>query len=394
MTFATSLNASLNDWLATVAAGRKEALKRGARRFALLVSPTAELETLHLPEGVGVDERPVVAFNIVSGLHRGASMELTGSEYLIGSSDDCDVVLRDAAVSAHHCRLVREWTGFCVRDLRTGPPQLVTPQTVAYEGGSIETGYDVGGVQFTLRQEPPASNAARAQERRKQSVSWAILLVVILGVVAAIVAVTGAGRVVTKSPTVLAQWIGAGDQALAAQGFRSVHFGSDPRGEPQVRGLVTDLAEKQRLQAWLRGSPYSKAHLNVHLVSDLIEQVRRALADETLKVGLRDARLDVEGRTSRLELKERIRALTEDLRGTVPVDDRVQYVDAHDDAGPGPLPVTVSSVMVGNPSYFLTDEGARYFVGGQLSDGAEVLAIDAAQIQFRLRGKVVTYKLK
>jgi hypothetical protein len=208
------------------------------------------------------------------------------------------------------------------------------------------------------------------------------------------VAVTGAGRAVTKSPTALAQWIGAGDQALAAQGFGSVHFGSDSRGEPQVRGLVTDLPEKQRLQAWLHASFYSKAHLNVHLVSDLIEQVSRALADETLKVGLRDARLDIEGRTSRLELKERIRALTEDLRGTVPVEDRVQYLDAHDDAAPGPLPVTVSSVMVGNPSYFLTDEGARYFVGGQLSDGAEVLAIDAAQIQFRLRGKVVTYKLK
>lgn len=394
MPFATSLNASLNDWLASVAAGRKEALKQGARRFALLVSPTAELETLQLPEGVGVDHRPVATFRITSGLHRGASMELTGSDYLIGSSDDCDVVLSDAAVSAHHCRLAREWSGFCVRDLRTGPPQLVTPQTVAYEGGSIEARYEVGGVEFILRQESPPSEAARAREMRKQSLSWAILLFVILGVVLAVVAVTGARRAVTQSPTALDLWIGAGDRALAAQGFGSVHFGSDPRGEPQVRGLVTDLAEKQRLQAWLLGSLYSKAHLNVHLASDLIEQVRRALADETLKVGLRDARLDIEGRTSRLELKKRIRALTEDLQGTVPVEDRVQYVDVQDDAGPGPLPVTVSSVKVGNPSYFLTEEGTRYFVGGQLSDGAEVLAIDAAQIQFRLRGKVVTYKLK
>lgn len=394
MPFATSLNASLNDWLASVAAGRKEALKQGARRFALLVSPTAELETLQLPEGEGLDNCPAATFRITSGLHRGASMELTASEYLIGSGDDCDVVLSDAAVSAHHCRLVREWSGFCVRDLRTGSPQLVTPRTVAYEGGSIEAGYEVGGVQFVLRQESPPSKAAHAREMRKQSLSWAILLFVILGVVLAVVVVTGAGRAVTQSPTALDLWISAGDRALAAQGFGSVHFGSDPRGEPQVRGLVTDLAEKQRLQAWLLGSLYSKAHLNVHLGSDLIEQVRRALADETLKVGLRDARLDIEGRTSRLELKKRIRALTEDLQGTVPVEDRVQYVDVQDDAGPGPLPVIVSSVKVGNPSYFLTDEGTRYFVGGQLSDGAEVLAIDAAQIQFRLRGKVVTYKLK
>src|SRR5436309_3551909 len=117
----TGLSASLNDWLATMAAGRKEALKRGARRFALLASPAAELETLHPPHGIGVDESPAVALRITSGLHRGASMPLTGLEYLIGSGDDCDVVLRDAAVSAHHCQLGREWSGFCVRDLRTGP---------------------------------------------------------------------------------------------------------------------------------------------------------------------------------------------------------------------------------------------------------------------------------
>lgn len=393
MTFATNLSGTLNDWLVTVAAGRKEALKRGARRFALLVSPAAELETPDSPHGVGEGEAPAVALRITSGLHLGASLELTGSEYLIGSSDDCDVVLRDAAVSAHHCRLAREWAGFCVRDLRAGPPQLVTPQTVAYEGGAIEAAYEVGGVRFTLRQEAPPSKAAQSQNDRKHSVSSALLVVMILVVSSAILAVVGAERTVTKSPTTLAQLSNTGNQALAAQGFRSVHFGSDRGGELQVRGLVTDLAEKRRMQAWLRGSPYSNAHVNVHLVSDLIEQVRRALADDTLQVGVRNARLDIAGKTSRLEVKQRIRALTEDLRGTVPVEDRVQYVDVPD-AGPGQLPVAVSSVMVGNPSYFLTDEGARYFVGGQLPDGAEVLAIDAMQIQFRRQGKVITYKLK
>ena len=393
MTLATSLSGSLNDWLANVAAGRKEALKRGAQRFALLVSPTAELETRSPPQGVGAGDAPAVALRIASGMHRGASLELTDSEYLIGSSDDCDVVLRDEAVSAHHCRLAREWSGFCVRDLRAGPPQLVTPQTVVYEGGAIEAGYEVGGVRFTLRQAAPPSKVARSRELSRQSVSSALLVVMILGVLLAIVAVVSAQRTVMKSSTALAQWSNTGNQALAAQGFRSVHFGSDPRGQMQVKGLVADPAENRRLQAWLRGSPYSKAHVNVHLASDLIEQVRRALAEDTLTVGLRDARLDIAGKTSRLELKQRIRALTEDLRDTVTVEDRVQYLDAHE-AGPVPLPVTVSSVMAGNPSYFLTDEGTRYFVGGQLPDGAEVLAIDAAQIQFRRQGQVITYKLK
>ena len=397
MTFATSLNASLNDWLSNLATGRKEALKRGARRFASLVSPTADLETPRLPDGDGVAEHTMTSLSITTGLHRGASMELISPEYLIGSGDDCDVVLRDAAVCAHLCRLVRDWSGFCVRDLRTGTPQPVAPRKVTYKrGGAIEAGYELGGVEFTLRQHPLASRTVRSQETRKQAVSRAILAVALGGVVLAILAIAGAGagQAVTKTPTASAKWISSGDQALAAQGFGSVHFGQDAHGEPQVSGLVTDPTERQRLQHWLRGSRYGNARLHVQLVSDLIEQTRRALADETLKISLRDARLDIEGRTSRLESKERIRALAEDLRGTISVEDRVQYLDPGDLAAPGPLPVTVRSVMVGNPSYFLTDDGTRYFVGGQLPDGAEVVAIDAQQIEFRWRGKGVTYKLK
>jgi hypothetical protein len=36
----------------------------------------------------------------------------------------------------------------------------------------------------------------------------------------------------------------------------------------------------------------------------------------------------------------------------------------------------------------------RYFVGGVLPDGAEVLSIDPEAIQFRRAGAVVAYKLQ
>ena len=197
----------------------------------------AEIETLRRPEGRRVDEHTVTSVRITTGLHRGASMELTSPEYLIGDGDDCDVVLHDEAVCAHHCRLVHDWSGFRVKDLRTGIPQPVAPQKVTYKrGGAIEAGYELGGVEFTLRQQPLASNTVRSQGTRKQSVSRAILAAALAGVVLAIIAIASAGQAVTKTPTVPAKWIRSGDQALAALGFGSVHFGQDAHGEPQGSG--------------------------------------------------------------------------------------------------------------------------------------------------------------
>lgn len=47
-----------------------------------------------------------IVLRVVSGLHAGAERELEGSEMiLIGSGDDCDMVLADAGVAAHHALL-------------------------------------------------------------------------------------------------------------------------------------------------------------------------------------------------------------------------------------------------------------------------------------------------
>jgi type III secretion protein D len=55
---------------------------------------------MEAPEGSGI------VLRVVSGLHAGAERELVGSEMiLIGSGDDCDMVLADAGVAAHHALL-------------------------------------------------------------------------------------------------------------------------------------------------------------------------------------------------------------------------------------------------------------------------------------------------
>ena len=53
-----------------------------------------------------------VTLTITSGLHRGASMALQSGEYLVGSGEDCDIVLRDT--SGKRTRAIRHicWDGY------------------------------------------------------------------------------------------------------------------------------------------------------------------------------------------------------------------------------------------------------------------------------------------
>jgi|HubBroStandDraft_5_1064220.scaffolds.fasta_scaffold32057_2 type III secretion system YscD/HrpQ family protein len=382
MAFPATISASINRWLSDLAAGRNSALERGAARFASLLSTEKDGEA--------------VVLTVNSGLHRGATLQLKASEYLIGSGDDCDIVLRDVAISAHHCKLFRRWFGFALHDLRLQSPRPIELQAVHYRGGEIESVYDIGGVLLGLRQQPSRRQSSSATQRRPvRSRTWVLASLAVSALLLMswfIVAGTGNRAQV---PEAIAKRIVTGNQLLAAQGFGSARFREGPHGELEVTGLVTDLAQRQRLYDWLRGANYGDATVTVQPISELLEQARRAIADDQLRIGLQAGRLRIEGATSQPSVKERIQALTRDLRGSIAVEDSVSYVDAREQAGSaGPLPIRLRGVMIGNPSYFLTDQGVRYFVGGTLPDGAEVLAIDAQQIQFRVADQTIVYKLE
>jgi Inner membrane component of T3SS, cytoplasmic domain len=392
MTFGATTTDNINDWLSGFATGRKAALERGAQRFAALVSPFSELEAAHPIEG---DPRVPVILNIESGLHRGASMALEGGEYLLGSGDDCDIVLRDGLVEPHHCRLTREWFGFSLCDVRGGKPQPIAPQAVNYRGGEIEAVYDAGGILLNLRQPVPAGPEAAPEPSVERRWSWIWPTAVLAGLAVTAGVFVAADRVVAQVQVPMPQRIVRGNQALAAAGLSSIHFRQSPHGGLEVVGLVTDASQWQRLHEWLQHSRFEDAHIAVQLLPDLLEQARHALATENLQVSLHADRLRIEGTTPQLVVKDRIRTLAADLRGTVAVEDQVKYVEASERAAPAPpFPIKLRAVMVGKPSYFLSDRGVRYFVGGVLPDGAEVLAIDAQHIRFQLNGKVLVYNLE
>ena len=61
-------------------------------------------------------EADVLALRITVGLHQGALIRLDTADLLvIGSSDDCDVILADAGVASHHCVLQKQGDRFFLR---------------------------------------------------------------------------------------------------------------------------------------------------------------------------------------------------------------------------------------------------------------------------------------
>jgi hypothetical protein len=392
MTLTATLNEMLSQWSARREAGEGgvSALASAARRFATQVASPAPLEAAPNAERVPLTR---ATLSVVSGVHRGACLDLTEREYLIGSDAECDIVLQDPAIAARHVTVAREWSGFTVRDLRAEKTPPIVPQSIRHEGDAIECIYDIGGALLRLTQHPPERAATmperEAAHRAPAAALWSALTVLLVAIAIAWVAVN---RAAEPTPSI-AQRIVTGSQALLAQGFDMARFRQGTHGGLEIAGIVPNLAEKQRLREWLAHSAYADAVLTVQSVADLVSQVRDTLGSADLQIALHGNRLRVAGTTRQLAVKNRLRALTDELAGLVTLEDRVAYVDTPEPAEPGPLPVKLRGVMIGNPSYFLTDSGARYFVGGVLPDGAEVLAIEPTQIRFRSADRVFVYTL-
>ena len=168
------------------------------------------------------------------------------------------------------------------------------------------------------------------------------------------------------------QQIVGGSDALLAQHFDAVRFRQSSTGDLEIGGWVADSREQQRLREWLARSQYKNARFSVQPATDLIDQVRDALAAPQLQLALAEGGLLIQGETRDPAVKQRIQGLARELADTLVVHDRVAYTDARRQLGP--LPVKVRDVMIGNPGYFRTADGARYFEGSVLPDGAEVLA--------------------
>lgn len=75
-----------------------------------------------------MDERPAYELRILSGMHAGARAPLDGSDYLLGTLDECDFVLMDPGVHPRHARIAASDGGWDLRwAVEEGAEALLAP---------------------------------------------------------------------------------------------------------------------------------------------------------------------------------------------------------------------------------------------------------------------------
>ena len=303
--------------------------------LAKLLQVIAQFST---PARALVAQEPVpTTFIVRAGVHRGASLELSAAEYRVGADSDCDIVLSDAGAGTHVIRwddAVSDYLVFASAD----HDESVEPQDVVQEGANVERRYLFGSVEVALAQPGELS------EPLPPATVW-------------------------RASTT--QWIGG---ALLAGALFVVSMIPAENSEP----------------AAIEPSEHSEK-ITHQQAADVLQQVRDALGSDEVQVRLDHGRVRVEGTTSKTALRKRLQLLSEELHGVVEIEDRVSYVESADVQPP--MPISVRDVMVGNPGYFQTREGDRYYEGARLPDGAEVVAIEPDRIRFRLAGRDVVYGL-
>jgi hypothetical protein len=267
------------------------------------------------------------------------------------------------------------------------------PVAVREANAETEAEYEIGGAKVVFTHQPPepSSAPAAASPQRRRSIARLTAGAVFVSLVLMALVIAAADQIAARMRLTIAERVARGTSELAAQGFKAVRLQQSRQGGLEAAGLVANLAEKQRLRNWLSGSGYQDVRFKVQTADALIQQVRDTLSDSSLRIRFDGNRLRIEGTTSNLAVRQRIRSIADDLQGIVTIDDRVAYVETAE--APGSLPVRIRDVRSGDARYFSTDTGDRYFEGALLPDGAEVLAIEASQIRFRRNGRVLVYNL-
>lgn len=399
MNVTTTVTGALNDFLSRLSSRQewmdKERLVRAGKDFAARLSALARGESQTgkgelASEDASSDTRGTL--KVISGRHSGARIELSEGDYLIGSGESCDVVLLDDGIAERHCRVTLKRKGFTVLDVRGNDVQPLSARSVTHGERTIQSEYEIGGVLISLTLQRQESLCVSSWLAGLAASKWKMPAFAALGAMLMISVALGLQRSAEPAtPEQIAALVVSASAELVQRGFESVRFRAVGRSL-EVVGFVADLAEEKRLRQWLKKENYSGVRVSVRQIPHLLEDVRQTLRDGALHVELRGRQLRIEGTTHQPSIKDRIQSLARELEGLVEIDDRVVYTPSS--VKPGPLPIRLRGVMLDEPRYLVTDTGARYFVGGAMPDGAEVVAIEADGIRFRKEGQTLFYSLE
>jgi hypothetical protein len=351
---------------------------------------------------------------ITSGLHEGARVNLIGGEYVIGSGEDCDIVLLDEGVAQRHARLVID--GVRLRIESIDGAALHTKGRAMLSKAKALGDYEIvsiGAAQFYLS---PTGETAAAEDSPSASAAGASARAVKPEHAAAARTRTRFARSVYGASALLAAaafftyaeegWRERGTapmaalaQArakLAALNLNDVAASLNARGQLVLSGYVNTAQDARRLREEKSLHALGAPLVQVHIAEQVLARLRQDLDAAGIAAGyLGGGRVALSG-SGAAALKPRVQSLRRDLAQVIAIEDRIDYrapVAARAAPSSAPLPVRIVAVHIGPVSYFEDADGARYFIGGSLRDGAQVTAISETSISFSKNGQSITHSL-
>jgi type III secretion system YscD/HrpQ family protein len=346
------------------------------------------------------ESRSVIALRLVRGVHTGAERRCgSGDVVVIGGGDDCDLILADAAVRAHHCivsvigddiglRAVEAAVRAGGREVSPGEPVRIAPFEVVEIGdaafalgpaASEQEWTRVREAMATAANEVSAGTSAPAPRRPR----WR-LAIGIAATVAAVVTCAISAELLRPSAPTLETRQAMAEQIVRASDLPEVRVGGD-RGRVRVSGIVPDPTQGEKLREALSRSP-AAADVDLRSGSSIAHDVVDVLRLSGMQADgryLNEGQVEVRGHfgdPAKLQKVVESRAMRE-------VGGLRKVVTLNLDTPPAPAPSKpaddgklIAEIIGGKDPYIVTRDGSRYYVGAKLPDGGILQAIDGQDV--------------
>lgn len=361
--------------------------------------------------------RPAHVLRILSGLHAGASRELAEQEMiLVGSGDDCDIVLADHGVARHHA-LLNLTAG--MSSLRALDAPLRVDGQPLHPGDPVELGglqrIQLGDAAIAFGEEDdegweallPDAAELRGQARpagagmRKLPVI-AALAVLSLASLAIFAAVMPARE---PPPDPRAQL----DSVVRDFRISDARVHDNVNGEPVLTGTVRDAASRERILQYLREKKIEVPPPELRSGEDIAADVSEVLRSQGVAARTRYLGGGIVEATGRFEDMDKLRAAASsramnDVPGVRKVLANNLAPPPPQDEAPSPASapaadaaVRIVRVVRGENAHVVAVDGTEYKPGddlpglGRLSAiGESAQAIDAQGVIHKIVAKPVT----
>lgn len=375
-------------------------------------TPTT-LESTRQPAApaAGTEEKTAAAkpttklvLRILAGLHIGASRVLGEQEMLlVGSGEDCDIVLSDDGVAPHHAMLLRNGDSLALRaidapagfagdplypgdpiDLQLGAPVRLGDASFAVGDANDPKWMPADGLD-EVEQTPLNARRAVRPGLSRTLAGLAVLSLLSAGIYASVRPATEPAPSIEEQVAALVTTYDIGDNTVS----------TNDAGMTVLTGTVPDSISRSRIQQHVESNGIP-VRLNLRTGDDVAADVAEVLRSQGITARTRylgNGDVEVSGR---FEDHDKLRAAATsramiDVTGINRVIPR-NYAD-EDAKAPrrarAPVERTrIVSIVGGDDSYVLAADGTRYAVGAELPDNRGTLVAIGKSAWALVDGKV------